>query len=229
MGKKALVVQAKELENFFKLPYQFKAERTVRLRKGDSGVSTFYATHSMIADRTWCETDDSVVQYIPYITLYRRTEKSVEFFVYQRGKAGTEDRLHDLFSLGIGGHVEEMPDLPNETLKEVLYRAACREIEEELGKDVLTTDVTTSITDGLDTAIVYLDTRTVTESVHLAVMLSIDVTNSVQTFQLEENVIENTSWKSMEDVQDLIRSNAESLEPWSRVAARNFRLPSIAI
>lgn len=47
------------------------------------------------------ETDPSVKQLIPYAILKRGDE----VFTYRRGKAGGENRLHDLWSIGVGGHI----------------------------------------------------------------------------------------------------------------------------
>jgi predicted NUDIX family phosphoesterase len=49
------------------------------------------------------ETDPSVKQLIPYAILKRGDE----VFVYRRGKAGGEDRLHDRWSIGVGGHISK--------------------------------------------------------------------------------------------------------------------------
>ena len=51
--------------------------------------------------RSVVETDPSVKQLIPYAILKRGDE----VFAYRRGKAGGENRLHDLWSIGVGGHI----------------------------------------------------------------------------------------------------------------------------
>jgi predicted NUDIX family phosphoesterase len=86
----------------------------------------FVPRHEVEDDPTW-------KQLIVYsmVTSYNRV------FVYERGKAGGEARLHALLSVGIGGHVnpEDLPrgvDLGGITLRSLLSRAAVREINEEL-------------------------------------------------------------------------------------------------
>ncbi|HVJ81830.1 MAG TPA: phosphoesterase, partial [Planctomycetia bacterium] len=51
--------------------------------------------------RAEAELDPSFKQLVPYAVL--RAGNAV--FTYRRGKAGSESRLHDLWSIGIGGHV----------------------------------------------------------------------------------------------------------------------------
>jgi predicted NUDIX family phosphoesterase len=75
-------------------------------------------------DRDVAEQDPSWKQLIPYCML--RHKGSV--FVYQRSKKGNENRLHDLLSLGVGGHIN-----PGDGLPYVAYQAAFeRELSEEV-------------------------------------------------------------------------------------------------
>src|SRR4051794_3879207 len=53
--------------------------------------------------RSNVETDPSVKQLIPYAILIREDQ----VFAYRRGKAGGENRLHDLWSIGVGGHISK--------------------------------------------------------------------------------------------------------------------------
>lgn len=51
--------------------------------------------------RSHCETDPSLKQLVPYIVLRSRDQ----VFGYRRGKQGGEQRLHQKWSIGVGGHV----------------------------------------------------------------------------------------------------------------------------
>jgi predicted NUDIX family phosphoesterase len=58
--------------------------------------------------RSQCEDDPSYKQVITYsIVQYGRTRDDMLVFSYTRGKSGGEQRLVQLRSLGIGGHVNE--------------------------------------------------------------------------------------------------------------------------
>lgn len=58
--------------------------------------------------RSQCETDPTYKQVIPYsIIQYGKTRDDMLIFSYTRGKAGGEDRLKKLKSIGVGGHVNE--------------------------------------------------------------------------------------------------------------------------
>lgn len=51
--------------------------------------------------RSEVESDRSLKQVIPYLVL----RDGSRYFLMQRTRAGADERLHDLFSIGIGGHV----------------------------------------------------------------------------------------------------------------------------
>jgi predicted NUDIX family phosphoesterase len=79
------------------------------------------------------EDDPSMQQVIPYIV--GRHEDKV--LVYNRGTSGAENRLADLFSIGIGGHINPVDaedTLADEPL-DVLLHASAREMSEELTAD----------------------------------------------------------------------------------------------
>lgn len=73
--------------------------------------------------RADCEEDSSWKQIIPYM-VFRHQDK---YFLMQRTNQGLEARLHNLYSLGIGGHINK-EDLVGETIMDW----ARREFEEEV-------------------------------------------------------------------------------------------------
>ena len=75
-------------------------------------------------DRDIAENDLNYKQVIPYCIF----TKNDQLFIYQRSKHGSENRLHDLWSVGVGGHIN--PCDGNDT--ETIGNACKREIEEEV-------------------------------------------------------------------------------------------------
>ena len=74
------------------------------------------------------ETDPSYQQIIPYLVLRHRSR----VFYYVRGSAGTEARLQQMLSIGVGGHVSEEDVVGSEDL----YRQGLlRELSEEVNVD----------------------------------------------------------------------------------------------
>jgi len=80
-------------------------------------------------DRPNAEKDASYKQIIPYIIL--QTENSEETAIYNR--QGSEKRLHDLWSLGIGGHINPIDQkTQKDPFKKILVAGLERELSEEL-------------------------------------------------------------------------------------------------
>lgn len=80
-------------------------------------------------DRPKAENNPSLKQIIPYIVLQTRDLKMTA--VYSR--KGSEKRLHDLKSIGIGGHINPVDnDLQAADFKQVLLSGMQRELAEEL-------------------------------------------------------------------------------------------------
>jgi predicted NUDIX family phosphoesterase len=79
--------------------------------------------------RSVAEEDSSYKQIIPYIVLQTRNlEKTA---IYNR--QGSEERLHDLWSIGIGGHINPVDrEIQNDSFQQILIAGMERELNEEL-------------------------------------------------------------------------------------------------
>ena len=113
--------------------------------------------------RSEVETDPSVKQLIPYAVI-RRGE---QVFAYQRGKAGGENRLHDLWSIGVGGHICRED---GDSIEDAYRTGFSRELDEEV-----------SIAGEFSDRIVGLlyDPRTPVGTVHVGVVHVVDVNGEV--------------------------------------------------
>ena len=88
------------------------------------------AESSLFLPRDEVEEDPSYKQIIPYaVVSYCADSHGEEWFLMQRKKGGGEKRLHNLYSLGVGGHINPVDDEIN---KEIVERALLRELHEEL-------------------------------------------------------------------------------------------------
>jgi predicted NUDIX family phosphoesterase len=82
---------------------------------------------AVFLDRSSAEEDPSHKQIIPYILVVHQRR----FLLYRRTKKQGESRLHDKFSLGFGGHINDM-DGNKETATNLILAAMVRELNEEL-------------------------------------------------------------------------------------------------
>jgi predicted NUDIX family phosphoesterase len=61
------------------------------------------ARHGRYVDRAAAEQDPSLKQIIPYLVL----RDGARYFLMRRTRAGGDARLHDRWSIGVGGHLNE--------------------------------------------------------------------------------------------------------------------------
>lgn len=194
MGKQILVVPADKVQISFKDGWYSGKNHSAQLLP--------LLEQSLFMDRDLAETDPSFKQFIPYCVLKCKDK----FFIYERGKKGGEKRLHNLYSCGLGGHVDANPlamDAPS-----TYWASLVREMKEEVGLE--SKDYTQK-----QLGFIYDPTTKVGE-VHLGVCHLLTMLNSDK-----ELVIENTmpSW-SFEKL-DMLERTVNSFEVWSQILIRN--------
>lgn len=76
-------------------------------------------------DREKAEKDESYKQVIPYAVIWRGRE----VFCYKRTKKGGENRLHEKWSVGVGGHINPA----DKKAEDLVVEGLRRELAEEVG------------------------------------------------------------------------------------------------
>jgi len=158
------------------------------------------------------ETDSSWHQIIPYVVVLNIIEGHdcsgsgfhQEILAYKRGRSGGEERLHDLYSIGIGGHINK-DDYTPEDFGEVINNAIERELKEELGLN-MTKDIFFVNKVGW-----FADSSTEVNNVHLGFLVVAYLKEDTNIIP-EKNVINNIDFMEVEKIRGL------NLEPWSKIA-----------
>jgi predicted NUDIX family phosphoesterase len=193
VGKKALSVKASDVVN------------------GDIDLSK---CDTYLLDRDQCETDFNYRQLIPYILFLN--PKNGKFLVYQRGNKGNETRLHSLYSLGVGGHVEEEANR-SDTYR-VLARSAVRELKEEINYSCNEEDEENILNSLMfDRLVISSDTSDVNR-VHLGLAIVFIPTQPLYDLAEEKDVIKNTTWICLKNI---VNQGLE-LEEWSQLSLEYF-------
>ncbi len=111
------------------LPASWRQETSIVPIDIDSFIRTCSKAGFRFMDRQQAENDISHKQIIPYIVI--QTHDLEKTAIYNR--KGSEKRLHDLWSVGIGGHINPC-DLAgmNDSFQTVLMAGMQRELNEEL-------------------------------------------------------------------------------------------------
>jgi predicted NUDIX family phosphoesterase len=141
------------------------------------------------------ETNRAFHQIIPYAILYREGK----VLIYKRSKNGNESRLHDLWTLGFGGHIEEVDGVGMEAVRNCFVR----ELQEEAG-------ITPTATEGE----FYIDIDEGVSSYHFGVAKV--VTKWQGEFKFNEEVKE-TKWLTLEEAEKY------NLESWTRYSIEHLK------
>ncbi len=174
------------------------------------GAGQIEAMETRLIDRAICEKDESTLQLLPYNVL---VNEYGQVFRYLRGDGGDESKLHDNYSIGIGGHVDDAPGPDNytEDILHLLKNEAAREIREEVG---LTGPIFPVFTHYL------MDYTNEVGRVHLG-LLSVNLVTTDRIGKLEDGTILNGEWV---EVEDLFKTESDylRLENWSQSVAQHL-------
>jgi predicted NUDIX family phosphoesterase len=163
-------------------------------------VSRIYESYRFVP-RPDAENNEDLKQIIPYPVL--TYEKSV--FLLKRLDTQDEKRLRNLFSIGVGGHINPMPYMTTGIIEKSLRR----ELNEEL-----------SVTDAFDTRLVgYInDDSNGVGRVHFGLVYH--VVSSSKNVEVREKDLMSGSFASVEDV----RKAKTRMETWSRLLVDHIGL-----
>lgn len=167
-----------------------------------------------LLNRPECETMYDYLHLIPYITVVDKN--SGEIFVYSRGKAGGESRLHGNCSIGLGGHMEEALT-ETYTIKDAIVECIVRELEEEVGLKP-TLEAKQTYRHNLETNnfnIIY-DPSNDVGKVHLGLTMFV-VVDREEFGEVEHGVIERGQWMKTEDLINASENMEVALENWSLI------------
>lgn len=173
------------------------------------GIPRGWRPDTFMADRAVCETDETVLQLLPYVVVLDRVSGRV--LTYGRGKGGGEARLHALRSVGLGGHVDTPPNVyfKGPALMQHLQTEAKRELQEEAGLLVSALE--------LEARGLIVDPTNPVGRVHLGILMTLDVKpHQLLNLRYEEGSIDDPRWMTIDEL--LERDKFDRLEPWSKVA-----------
>jgi predicted NUDIX family phosphoesterase len=152
---------------------------------------------AVFLDRSAAEEDPSYKQIIPYILVIHQGR----FLLYRRTKKQGESRLHDKFSLGFGGHINDI-DGNGTTDTNLILAAMIRELNEELFlPSVRQLKVVGFIND---------DTNPVGK-VHLGVAFVVEAIS--ERFSVNEPDMIEAKWCDVQAIEEIF----PKLESWSQL------------
>ena len=171
-------------------------------------LNDMWETGGSVQRRGDMEEDMTYLQPIPAMVLKRGNE----YFAYTRLEGGGEERLHNMGSLTVGGHMDlEQEEYWN--FEHLLALGAARELEEEVyitdefGKEI---DNHFEITKNMTIAgLGYTDISSV-DAVHLAIYTIITIPENWDVKVKETDVLEG-EFKTLKQIKEM------NLENWSKM------------
>ncbi len=192
---------------------QIKVKRTLTIAAEDRFKPIEqWVTRSDV--RTKNETDKSRLRVIPYVSLI---DENGFVFTYVRGDKGEENRLHNLKSIGVGGHIEgEVAS--DYSLRDLIIDTIIREVFEETGL-LLSRE---QVLDAMNNHVVMYMPRDEVSSIHIAVAVMIGVERA-SLVKLADGEIIQPEWLSAHQlsvhatVAAFVKRDAMkwNFEPWS--------------
>lgn len=152
-------------------------------------------------------------QPIPYAII----RKGDKIFLYERLKGGGESRLHSKLSIGVGGHMNDLPEEEKELIgndynfNTLLYDNLAREIDEELFLSSNDRDIEII-------GLINDDTEEVSK-VHIGILVVIDIDKDCEVEVNEPEQLEGR-WAT---VTELLKPEIfDRLESWSQIAVHTL-------
>jgi len=166
----------------------------------DKALEFIRGNHSF-RSRAIVEDDPSFKQIIPYVVIQHHDQ----FLLAQRTNRQTESRLHGKYSLGIGGHIN---DLENAGTDGDVIQAG---LERELNEEVELRGARVS----LKLVGIISDDSTPVGTVHLGLVFILQTDRA--EFTIRETDLMTAEWVTVET----LREKLDRLESWSRIVFEN--------
>lgn len=206
-------------EDALQIPNEFVNECTILLnQKSDEYTLTDLPVledlEFELQDRAICEKDFTKLQPLPYVTIFNRTTN--KFFTYLRGKGGDEGRLHDMLSIGLGGHIEDEPNdgMPFST---IILNNIIDELREEA--NIILNDVEIAglhnYIENKEYKLIYTTFNEVAQ-VHLCMWFCIEL-DDFRLNKFEEGTILSPRWFSFEEFDKMIEETGTEMEYWTQL------------
>jgi predicted NUDIX family phosphoesterase len=162
----------------------------------------------LFLDRTEAEHDPSHKQIIPYIVVSRGDR----FLIYRRTSKQGENRLHNKFSLGFGGHINDL-DRQGAHPTNLILTAMVRELNEEVFLPGL---------QRLGVIGFINDDANPVGQVHLGIAFLVELAND--RFSVNEPEMIEAQWHDAEEIEKVF----PQLESWSQILWSQHLSPQVA-
>jgi predicted NUDIX family phosphoesterase len=174
--------------------------------------------------------DPTIQQILPYTTIFRQVvrevdgvaEDSLELLSYKRADQGTEKQLIGMRSVGMGGHMDKLPD-EDQGILQLIYEEAKRELVEEIRFKVKPARLHASILNAArHNNLIAVKDRNPVDSVHTAIgiLVNFDEHPGNENLIPEAGHIEDLRWI---DISAITPAEVEGYETWSQIVIQGMQ------
>jgi len=194
MSKEILVVPRNKL---FSANNQFQG--FINSEENKNFINTIMKNFEYLERNDSLEKNPNYKQIIPYVWLLNKETKKV--FLYKRAKTGNESRLHDKYSGGVGGHIDQ--DTEKDSNNPIMD-AMIRELKEEVIMEKYPSP----------TILGYINDETgEVEKVHFGVVALGETKEDVKP---AEDMVSG-GFYTIEEVDDLFSNPKTNVENWTKI------------
>lgn len=162
-------------------------------------IINFILKNYTFEDREKAEYDTNLKQIIPYIVIRQENR----FYMLKRLQKQTEKRLHNMLSLGVGGHINPGESEENSILEAGLHR--------ELREEVFVEHIR-----GLSCVGIIDDNSGGVSNFHLGVFYLLDAEGEVHVLETEKM---KGRWASMDELEE----QCQYFERWSQIVIQSLQ------
>lgn len=183
--EKVMVVRTALVESFFsKEPF---------ITDGIPAILDIIRGNHLFIDRDYAEYASEYKQIIPYAVLLNESK----YYLTQRLRKQTEKRLHGMYSIGLGGHINPEEEL----LDDVFIGGMRRELYEEVGLERIQTSGCVGIIN---------DHSAEVSNYHLGLVYPIAASSDIHVREVSKMT---GAWVTVDEVT----KRFEELESWSKI------------
>jgi predicted NUDIX family phosphoesterase len=203
MDNKIIAVSTNEIENLLLQIMELDGFKPLQNREEYTDIVKI----SKAKRRGDLETNTEYRQILPYLIV----KVDNKFFYYVRAEGSDETRLHNRFSIGIGGHIEmKDKDSPQETMETGLIREA----REELGENI-------ELVNLKPLGFIYTN-KTILDEVHLGILFTCEI-NGINSISVDKEEIGEHGFLDEKEMDEIIINPNYSPENWTDIVWKKAR------
>lgn len=168
----------------------------------------------VLGQREALEKDESKRQFLPYVVMSKEEDGKIKVFAYRRGKGVGEARLSGNVSIGIGGHIDMVDVIHDDSVINVVG-TIMNAMSRELGEEVILQDAGEAL--NLGSIGILLDNSNAVGKVHMGMVILAQLPPEAKV-ECKEEELETLGFMTPQELLD----SGLPLENWTKILCESF-------